>query len=109
MTPYLALAISIVSEVTATLSLKAADGFTRPGPTVLVVVGYGLALWLMASAVRELPIGFVYALWSSVGMIGAAIGGVFLFGESFNRTMFLGIVVIAIGMTILAYGQGTSA
>lgn len=106
MTPHLALAISIVAEIAATLSLKAADGLTRIGPTAVVVLGYGLALWLMSTAIGQLPIGFVYALWSSIGMVGAAIGGVVLYRETFNMTMLLGIAVIAIGITVLAIGQG---
>jgi len=105
-TPHLALAISIAAEIAATLSLKAADGLTKVGPTSIVVLGYGLALWLMSTAIGQLPIGFVYALWSSIGMVGAAIGGIVLYRESFNATMLLGIAVIAVGITILAVGQG---
>ena len=105
MNPYLTLAISIAAEIAATLSLKAAEGLTRPGPTALVVLGYGTALWLMSSAVAELPIGFVYALWSSVGMIGAAIGGAIFFGEQFNGLMISGMTVIGLGITILSIGQ----
>ena len=76
MNPFLILGLAIGAEVTATLALKAADGLTKPGPTLIVAVGYGTALWLMSSSMDMLPIGIVYAIWSGVGMIGAALGGV---------------------------------
>lgn len=107
MNPFLILSLAIGAEITATLALKAADGLTRPGPTVLVALGYGTALWLMSTSMDMLPIGVVYAIWSGIGMIGAAIGGAWLYGESVNLTMLVGIAVIAVGVTILAAGQGS--
>ena len=106
MNPFLTLAVAIGAEITATLALKAADGLTRPGPTLLVALGYGTALWLMSTSMDMLPIGVVYAIWSGIGMIGAAVGGAWLYGEAINPTMLVGIGVIAVGVTILAAGQG---
>jgi len=106
MNPFLILGLAIGAEVAATLALKAADGLTRPGPTLIVAVGYGTALWLMSTSMDMLPIGVVYAIWSGVGMIGAAIGGAWLYGEAVSPTMLVGIAVIAVGVTILAAGQG---
>jgi small multidrug resistance pump len=106
MNPYLILGLAIGAEVTATLALKAADGLTRPGPTLIVAVGYGTALWLMSTSMDMLPIGVVYAIWSGVGMIGTALGGAWLYGEAISPTMLAGIAVIAVGVTILAAGQG---
>ena len=104
--PRAILGLAIGAEVAATLALKAADGLTRPGPTLIVAVGYGTALWLMSTSMDMLPIGVVYAIWSGVGMIGAAIGGAWLYGEAVSPTMLVGIAVIAVGVTILAAGQG---
>lgn len=106
MHPFLILGLAICAEVTATLALKAADGLTRPGPTVIVVLGYGTALWLMSTSMHMLPIGVVYAIWAGVGMVGAALGGAWLYGESLNTTLLIGIAVVALGVTILAVGQG---
>lgn len=106
MNSFLILALSIGAEVSATLALKAADGFTRPGPSVIVALGYGTALWLMSNSMDMLPIGVVYAIWAGVGMVGAALGGALLFGEAVNLTMIVGIAVIALGVSILAYAQG---
>lgn len=105
MNPFVILAVAIGAEVTATLALKAADGLTRPLPTLLVVLGYGTALWLMSTSMDMLPIGVVYAIWAGVGMVGAALGGVVLFGEQVSPLMLTGIGVIALGVAILAAAQ----
>jgi len=104
--PLMILGFAICAEVTATLALKAADGLTRPGPTVIVILGYGTALWLMSNSMDMLPIGVVYAIWAGVGMVGAALGGAWLYGEPINTTLLVGIGVVALGVTILAVGQG---
>ena len=105
MNPYLLLAFAITAEVTATLALKAADGLTRPVPTIITVLGYGTAFWLMSHSMNMLPIGVVYAIWAGVGMVGAALGGALLFGEPITLPMMDGIGVTAVGVTILASGQ----
>ncbi len=106
MNPYVILGLAIGAEVTATLALKAAEGLTRPGPTVIVALGYGTALWLMSTSMDMLPIGVVYAIWAGVGMVGAALGGAWLYGEPLNATLLIGIAVVVVGVTILAVGQG---
>ena len=88
------------------MALKAADGLTRPVPTLIVALGYGTALWLMSTSMDMLPIGVVYAIWAGVGMVGAAVGGALFFGESVNATMLAGIGIIACGVGVLAVGQG---
>ena len=55
------LSFAIVSEVTATIALRYSDGFTRPGPIAIVVVGYGVSFWLLALVLREMSIGATYA------------------------------------------------
>lgn len=106
MNAFLILGLAIGAEVTATLALKAADGFTKPVPSVIVALGYGTALWLMSTSMDMLPIGVVYAIWAGVGMVGAALGGAWIYGEPLNATLLIGIGVVALGVTILAIGQG---
>ncbi|WP_342111868.1 DMT family transporter [Methylobacterium sp. SI9] len=105
MNPFLTLAVAIGAEISATLALKAADGLTKPGPTLVVVLGYGTALWLMSTSMDMLPIGVVYAIWAGVGMVGAALGGALLFGEVVNVAMIAGIAIIACGIAVLAAAQ----
>ena len=66
---YLYLAIAIVAEVIATTSLKAADGFSRPWPSVAVVVGYGVAFYFLSLCLKTLDVGITYAIWSGVGIV----------------------------------------
>ena len=58
------IALAIASEVIATVALKASDGFSRPLPAAIVVVGYGLSFWLLALVLKHLSVGTTYAVWS---------------------------------------------
>ena len=69
------LAIAIVSEVVATSALKAAEGFTRFVPSVLVVVGYALAFYFLSLTLRTIPLGVAYAVWAGVGVALVALVG----------------------------------
>jgi small multidrug resistance pump len=66
---YVYLFAAIMSEVVATSALKAAEGFSRFWPSVIVIVGYGLAFYCLSLTVRTIPIGIAYAIWSGVGIV----------------------------------------
>ena len=97
---------AIVSEVIATLSLRASHGLTRLGPTALVVVGYGVAFVLLAQALKTLNVGPVYAIWSGVGTVGAFLGGVVLFDEPVKPATLIGIALVIIGVVVMYVGGG---
>lgn len=61
--------LAIVAEVVATSALRASDGFTRAIPAAIVIVGYGLSFYLLSLTLRALPVGVVYAVWSSAGIV----------------------------------------
>ena len=63
------LLIAIIAEVIATSALKAADGFSKLVPSVLVVVGYGVAFYFLSLTLKTIPIGIAYAVWSGVGIV----------------------------------------
>ncbi|HET8700785.1 MAG TPA: multidrug efflux SMR transporter, partial [Nitrococcus sp.] len=65
---WLFLGVAIVAEVTATSALKAAEGFTRLWPSLIVVTGYAIAFYFLSLTLRSIPIGIVYAIWSGVGI-----------------------------------------
>jgi small multidrug resistance pump len=82
MAPWLMLAGAFLSEVVATLSLRASEGFSRGGPTALMAVGYLVSFVLLAQALkRGMGIGVAYAVWAGVGVALVAILGRVLFNE----------------------------
>jgi|TARA_R110002072_G_scaffold4706_13_gene32914 small multidrug resistance pump len=100
MPAYLLLFFAIVSEVAATTALKASDGFTRPLPVLVVVVGYALAFWLLAATLKQLPLGLTYAVWAGLGIVGSAVLSYFLFSESFGVMKMAGMTLILAGVVI---------
>jgi small multidrug resistance pump len=94
----LMLTFAIASEVIATVALKASDGFSRPGPAVLVVVGYAVSFWLLALVLKHLSVGTTYAIWSAVGTAAIALIGIAMYGEgaSFLKLASLGLIVLGV-------------
>ena len=103
------LLVAILSEVVGTVALKASDGFARFGPTALVVVGYGLTFYFLGLALKQIPLGVAYAIWSGLGTAGAVLAGVLLWRESLNLAGVIGIALIVAGVLILNLFPGASA
>ncbi|MGW1230575.1 DMT family transporter [Streptomyces sp. NPDC001478] len=99
---------AIVSEVIATLSLRASHGLSRPWPTVVVVLGYAAAFVLLAQALKSLDVGPVYAVWSGLGTVGALVGGVLLFDEQLRTATVAGAGLIVLGVAVMYLGGGLS-
>jgi small multidrug resistance pump len=105
----LILVLAILSEVVGTVALKASEGFARLGPNVLVVVGYGLSFYFLALALKQIPLGVAYAVWSGLGTAGAVVAGILLWRESLTLTGVAGIVLIIAGVILLNLFSGVSA
>lgn len=103
--PWLWLTGAIIAEVTATTSLKLSEGFTRIIPSIVVVVGYGAAFWLLSqSLVRGMDLGIAYGVWAAFGVaLVATIGAVFL-GESLTWIQVCGIALVIAGVMALEMG-----
>lgn len=101
---YLMLAGAIVAEVVATTAMKYSDGFSRPGPSAVTILGYVLSFWLLAQTLRTVAIGTAYAIWAGVGTAAVAALGLVLFGEGLNLAKVTGILLIIGGVVVLNLG-----
>lgn len=88
-------------EIIWAAAMKASDGFTRIGPSVLTGVAAFVSFWLLAAAMKELPLGTAYAVWVGIGAVGAALVGIALFGEAATPLRIAGIALIAAGIGTL--------
>lgn len=109
MSPGIILAVAIAAEVTGTLALRASDGLTRLGPSLLVLAGYGISFWLMSRLLLRIPVSVTYAIWSATGTaIIAAIGMVFL-GEPATAVRLVSLALIVVGVVGLNLAGGGHA
>lgn len=74
--------------------LKYSQGFSRPLPTLATLLAMGASVWLLALAMRGLPLGTAYAVWTGIGAVGAALAGIILFGDplTWPRLLCLGLI-----------------
>ena len=98
---YVYLLVAIIAEVIATSSLKASQGFTRFIPSMVVLLGYGAAFYLLSLSLNGIGVGVAYALWSGIGIILLAAVGVVVFGEKIDVPAVIGFVLILAGVVIL--------
>jgi quaternary ammonium compound-resistance protein SugE len=85
-------------EIGWAVGLKYTDGFTRPLPTALVVAAMIASVWMLAIALRTIPVGTGYAVWTGIGAVGTAILGIALFGESREALRIVCILLIVAGI-----------
>jgi small multidrug resistance pump len=105
---YAYLALAIAAEITGTTALKLSDGMTRLGPMAMVAAGYAAAFWFMSHALKVLPLGMVYAIWSAVGILGTTAIGVFLFKDPWNARTLAGALLTILGIAVLMLSQPQS-
>lgn len=106
---YVLLGVAILSEVIGTVALKLSAGFSRPVPGLVVVIGYGVAFYLLSLTLEQLPVGVVYGTWAALGIVGVATVGVVLFDEQVDVAGLVGIVLIIAGVYCLNIISGMSA
>ena len=93
-------------EVVWALALKESNGFSKLWPTILFLVALVISMVLLALALRDLPVGTGYAVWTGTGAVGAAIAGMVFFGEAAALSRLAAIGLIAVGIVWLALGEG---
>ncbi|MGH8398394.1 MAG: quaternary ammonium compound efflux SMR transporter SugE [Gammaproteobacteria bacterium] len=90
-------------EVTWAVSLKYAAGFTRPLASILTLIAIIISMALLGFAVKVLPIGTAYAVWTGIGAVGTVMLGILLFGDSVNLIRIVCLVLIVAGIIGLKF------
>lgn len=98
---YLYLLVAIVAEVIGTSALKASEGFSRPVPGALVVVGYGIAFYCLSHVLKSIPVGITYAIWSGLGIVLISLVGVVLFKQALDLPAVIGMGLIIAGVAVI--------
>lgn len=98
---YVYLLIAIVAEVIATSALKQAEGFTKLGPSAIVVVGYCVAFFCLSLTLRTLPVGIAYAIWSGVGIVLVTGFAWVYYGQKLDLPALIGLGLIIAGVIVI--------
>lgn len=99
--PYFILSIAIIAEVIGTLALKASDGFSRPVPSLITVIGYGIAFYGLSLVLKSISVGVAYAIWSGCGIVLVALLGWLWFRQSLDLPAMLGMGMIIAGVAVM--------
>jgi small multidrug resistance pump len=101
------LTLAIVFEVAGTTSLKMSEGFARLVPALLVLPAYVISFGFLGFAIRDIPVGVAYAIWSAVGTAAIAVIGMVLFREpiTLTKAAFIGVIIIGVVGLQLAEGR----
>ncbi len=100
---WLYLSIAILAEVIATSALKAAEGFTRLTPSLIVVFGYGTAFYFLSLTLRTMQVGTAYAIWSGVGTVLISLIAWLLYNQKLDAAAIAGITLIIAGVVIIKF------
>jgi small multidrug resistance pump len=99
--PYLILAIAIVAEVIGTSCMKLSQGFTRPWPSLVTVLAYAIAFYALSLALRTVPAGIAYAIWSGVGIVLITAVAWLFQGQRLDLPALLGMAMIIAGVLVM--------
>lgn len=101
LTAYLLLAIAIVCEVTGSSFLLKSQGFTKLLPSVMVVLLFSVAFFLLSHVIKTIPLGVAYAIWSGVGIVLTAIIGYVFFKQVLDTAAIIGMLMIVSGVLVI--------
>ncbi|WP_136617444.1 MULTISPECIES: SMR family transporter [Mesorhizobium] len=109
MPAYAILALAIIGEVVATSAMKASEGFTRLGPSILVLLGYAAAFFFLSQVLDRIPVGVAYAIWAGGGIVLVALVAWIVYGQRPDLAGFVGMGLILAGVLVLNLLSKTSA
>ena len=98
---YVYLVVAVAAEVIGTTALQASAQFTRLGPTLVVVLAYATAFFFLGIALKYIPVGIAYAIWSGLGIVLIALIGFALFGQRLDAAAIIGLGLIIAGIVVI--------
>lgn len=98
---YLYLLLAVIAETVGTSALQASQQFTRLTPSIIVVVAYAAAFYLLSLTLRTMPVGIMYAMWSGLGIVLIALIGFAVFGQKLDWPAILGVALILAGIVVI--------
>lgn len=107
LSPWALLLLAISAEVIGTSFLKLSEGFSRPGPTLVVLTAYGVSMTLMSQVVQVLPMGLTYSLWSGLGIVAIVLIGMVLYQQTPSHGQLTGMALITAGVVLVNLSPGT--
>lgn len=98
---YLALGVAIALEVAGTAALQASHQFTRLVPTIIMIICYLSCFYFLSLALKTIPVGIAYAVWSGLGIVLISLVGLFVFGQKLDLPAILGLGLILAGVLVV--------
>ncbi|MCO5286450.1 MAG: multidrug efflux SMR transporter [Chitinophagaceae bacterium] len=95
------LMIAIISEVIATSALKYSEGFSKLVPSIIVILGYGIAFYFLSLTLKSMSVGIAYALWSGIGTVLIALTAYFIFKQKLDLPSIIGLSLIVLGVIVI--------
>ena len=106
---FLFLFFAIIFEIIATSALKKSEEFTRLIPSIITIIGYCGAFYFLSFAIRTIPVGIAYAIWSGVGIVLITIIGALFFKQIPDLPAILGLALIIVGVIVINVFSKTTA
>ncbi len=106
--PYLILFVAVVAETIGTTALQASQQFSRLVPSLIVIVAYAISFALLGWALKFMPVGIAYAIWSGLGIVLIAVIGFVIFGQKLDMPAVFGMAMILTGILVIHLFSNTA-
>jgi len=100
------LLLGVTAEAVSHVALKATDGFSRPIPGMLVLLGHFVAFLFLAQAMKGMPVGIAHSLWAGLAIVLINVLSIVVYREHLDFTVWIGMLFIAAGVMIINLSQG---
>jgi len=102
------LLLGVMAEALSHVALKATDGFTRPLPAVMVILGHLTAFLFLGQAMKGMPVGVVHALWAGMAIVTVTLLSALFYRQHLDVTAWIGMLLVAVGVVMINLSQGHS-